>query len=255
MARGECCFCIGMSEPDSGSDLASLRTTATRVEGGFLVSGSKVWTSHAHRSHHMLTLVRTTPGAERHEGLSQLVIDLRSPGVDVRPIRLLNGGHHFNEVVLRDVHVPSGMLVGREGEGWSQVLTELAFERSGPERFLSTFPLLRQAVEALPAGDARAAEEVGRLTARLLALRRLSLSVAGAIEAGESPAVEAALVKDLGTRFERDVVESARNLAVEPDDRLAGLLADAVLSAPGFTLRGGTSEILRGVVARGLLGR
>jgi acyl-CoA dehydrogenase len=126
------------------------------------------------------------------------------------------------------------------------VLTELAFERSGPERFLSTFPLLRQAVEVLDAGDARAADEVGRLTARLLALRRLSLSVAGAIEAGESPAVEAALV----TRFEREVVESARSLAGE----LPGL-AGAVLSAPGFSLRGGTSEILRGVVARGLVGR
>jgi alkylation response protein AidB-like acyl-CoA dehydrogenase len=253
MARGECYFCIGMSEPDSGSDLASLRATATRVDGGYLVGGTKVWTSHAHRSHYMLALVRTTPGAQRHEGLSQLVIDLSSPGVDVRPIRLLTGSHHFNEVVLRDVHVPRAMLVGREGEGWTQVLTELAFERSGPERILSTFPLLRQAVEVLPSDDARAAEEVGRLTARLLALRRLSLSVAGAIEAGEAPVVEAALVKDLGTRFERDVVESARNLG--PDERLGGLLAQAVLSAPGFTLRGGTSEILRGVVARGLLGR
>jgi alkylation response protein AidB-like acyl-CoA dehydrogenase len=252
MARGECYFCIGMSEPDAGSDLASLRTTATRVDGGWLVGGTKVWTSHAHRSHFMLALVRTTPGADRHEGLSQVVIDLGAPGVEVRPIRLLTGGHHFNEVVLRDVRVPEAMLVGREGEGWHQVLTELAFERSGPERFLSTFPLLRQAVAALPPDDGGAAEAVGRLTARLLALRRLSLSVAGALEAGESPAVEAALVKDLGTRFERDVIGSARALA--PADRLPGL-ADAVLSAPGFTLRGGTSEILRGVVARGLVGR
>jgi alkylation response protein AidB-like acyl-CoA dehydrogenase len=250
MARGECYFSIGMSEPDAGSDLASLRTTARRVDDGYLVSGTKVWTSHAHRSHHLLALVRTTPGAERHEGLSQLVIDLHARGVNVRPIRLLNGGHHFNEVVLRDVHVPESMLVGREGEGWSQVLTELAFERSGPERFLSTFPLLRQAIEVLPTDDPRAADQVGRLTARLLALRRLSLSVAGAIEAGESPAAEAALVKDLGTRFERDVVEAARDLA----GPLPGL-ADAVLAAPGFTLRGGTSEILRGVVARGLVGR
>jgi alkylation response protein AidB-like acyl-CoA dehydrogenase len=256
MARGECYFCIGMSEPDSGSDLASLRTSARRVEGGFLVSGSKVWTSHAHRAHYMLALVRTATGADPHAGLSQLIIDLGSPGVEVRPIRLLNGLHHFNEVVLRDVLVPATMLVGREGEGWSQVLTELAFERSGPERFLSTFPLLRQAVDGAPAGDLHAAEEIGRLTARLWALRRLSLSVAGAIEAGESPAVEAALIKDLGTRFERDVGEAVRNLA-QPvtDDRLAELPSQAVLSAPGFTLRGGTTEILRGIVARGLVGR
>ncbi len=256
MARGECYFCIGMSEPDSGSDLASLRTSARRVDGGFVVDGTKVWTSHAHRAHHMLALVRTTPGAGRHAGLSQLVIDLGSPGVDIRPIRLLNGSHHFNEVVLRQVFVPETMLVGREGEGWGQVLTELAFERSGPERFLSTFPLFRGLVAAAPRDDRRSAEEIGRLTARLWALRRLSLSVAGAIEDGASPAIEAALVKDAGTRFERDVAEAARDLLqAGPDDRLAGLLSQAVLSAPGFTLRGGTAEILRGIVARGLVGR
>jgi alkylation response protein AidB-like acyl-CoA dehydrogenase len=256
MARGESFFCIGMSEPDSGSDLASLRTSARRVDGGFLVSGAKVWTSHAHRSQHMLALVRTGPAEDRHQGLSQLVIDLAAPGVEIRPIRLLNGHHHFNEVVLRDVMVPKEMLIGAEGEGWRQVLAELGFERSGPERFLSTFPLLRQALEALRPADDRAAEAVGRLTARLWALRRLSLSVAGALEAGEAPATAAALVKDLGTRFERDVAETARDL-VPPgaDARLDELVAQAVLAAPGFTLRGGTNEILRGIVARGLVGR
>jgi alkylation response protein AidB-like acyl-CoA dehydrogenase len=176
--------------------------------------------------------------------------------VEIRPIRLLNGHHHFNEVVLREVLVPDEMLVGIEGEGWRQVLAELAFERSGPERFLSTFPLLRQALEAALPGDDHAAEALGRLTARLWALRRLSLSVAGALEAGQSPATEAALVKELGTRFERDVAEMARDLIpAGADARLDELVAQAVLAAPGFTLRGGTSEILRGIVARGLVGR
>jgi alkylation response protein AidB-like acyl-CoA dehydrogenase len=253
MTRGELFCCIGMSEPDSGSDLASIRTSARRVEGGWSVSGTKVWTSGAHRGHLMLSLVRTEPlGEDRHHGLSQLLIDLRAPGVQVRPIRLMTGEHHFNEVVLNEVHVPDAMLVGKVGDGWSQVVSELAFERSGPERFLSTFPLL-QAMVAEPGLD-RAV--VGNLTAQLWALRRLSLGVATAIQEGRAPAIEAALVKDLGTRFEREVTEQARRLP--PDRRspeYARLLAEAELHGPGFTLRGGTNEILRGIVARGLAGR
>jgi acyl-CoA dehydrogenase len=213
----------------------------------------------AHRAHYMLTLVRTDTTGDRHAGLSQLVIDLAAPGVDIRPIRLLTGSHHFNEVVLHDVFVPRDMLLGEEGGGWRQVLAELAFERSGPERFLSTFPLLRQLMDVAGRSDGEGVdspEEIGRLVSRLWSLRRLSLSVAGAIEAGESPSIEAALVKDLGTRFEADVVDVARRL-VQPasDERVDELLSQSVLSAPGFTLRGGTSEILRGIVARGLARR
>jgi alkylation response protein AidB-like acyl-CoA dehydrogenase len=254
MARAECFFSIGMSEPDSGSDLASVRSTARRVEGGWLVSGTKVWTSHAHHADYMLMLVRTSRGERKHEGLSQLILDLGAEGVTVRPVRLLTGKHHFNEVVMRDAFVPEDMLVGEEGAGWRQVVSELAFERSGPERLLSTYPLYAEL--QLSAGsepDARVAEQTGRLAARLLALRRLSFSVAAAIAAGDAPAVEAALVKDAGTRFESEVIDVARasGFAGEP---LRRLLREAVLSAPGFTLRGGTSEILRGVVARGLGG-
>jgi alkylation response protein AidB-like acyl-CoA dehydrogenase len=257
MARGECYFCIGMSEPDSGSDLASIRTTANRTEGGWLVSGTKVWTSHAHHAHHMLMLARTARAEARHEGMSQLIVDLSTPGVEVRPIRLLTGGHHFNEVVMRDAFVPEDRLVGQEGEGWRQVMSELAFERSGPERLLSTYPLFAELLRSAGAAgpDDRAAERIGRLVASLLPLRRLSLGVAAAIEAGEAPAVEAALVKDAGTRFERDVIEVARDVGDVSAEPLARLLRGAVLSAPGFTLRGGTSEILRGIVARGLSGR
>jgi len=149
MARGEIHFCIGMSEPESGSDLASIRSSARRTDGGWRVSGTKVWTSHAHHAHHMLSLVRTAPG-ERHEGLSQVIIDLHSEGVEVRPIRLITGAHHFNEVVMTDAFVPDEMLVGTKGEGWRQVLSELAFERSGPERLLSTYPLLVEMARVAP---------------------------------------------------------------------------------------------------------
>jgi alkylation response protein AidB-like acyl-CoA dehydrogenase len=259
MAAGECYFSIGMSEPDSGSDLASIRTSARRGDGGWIVNGTKVWTSHAHRNHYMLTLVRTSPldEADRHAGMSQLIIDLAAPGVEVRAIRILTGEHHFNEVVLRDAFVPDLMLVGEEGAGWRQVLAELAYERSGPERLLSTFPLLTELVRELGVQPSvEASHEVGRLAAGLWALRNLSMTVAGALDAGEAPAIQAALTKDVGTRFERELTESVRAVApATSGPRLRKLLAESITAGPGFTLRGGTNEILRGIVARGLAAR
>jgi acyl-CoA dehydrogenase len=262
IARGELYFALGMSEPDAGSDLAAVRTRAEPVAGGWLVTGSKVWTSSAHVAHAILALVRTSPSdGDRHEGLSQLVVDLPNDGVDVRPIRSLDGGHHFNEVVFERALVPEDAVLGRIGDGWRQVTSELAYERSGPERLLSTLPLLARRAEQLrgtPTGNATGeSEAMGLLIARLWVLRQLSLGVAGALAAGDSVEVEAALVKDLGTRFERHVVETVRSDAgIEPDptsaDPFTRLLADAVVHSPGFSLRGGTNEILRGVVARSM---
>jgi alkylation response protein AidB-like acyl-CoA dehydrogenase len=260
LARAERLWAIGMSEPDAGSDLASVRTRAQRRDdGAWYVTGSKVWTSHAHRADYFTVLCRTSdPNGDRHRGLSQMIVDLRAPGVSVRPIRLLNGEHHFNEVVLDDVRVADNMVLGTVGEGWRQVTAELAFERSGPERFLSTFPLLQallRASDGTPHATARQA--IGSLFARLIALRRMSLGVAATMEAGVIPETHAALVKDVGTQFEIAVIEAARAaLRCRPDPRgdgLERLLADAVLAAPGFTLRGGTTEILRGIVARQLV--
>lgn len=259
IAAGTCYFAIGLSEPDAGSDLAAVRTRATRTDGGWLLNGTKVWTSGAHDSHAIVVLARTSPVTDgrRHAGLSQFIVDLPAPGVAINPIRLLTGAHHFNVVVFDDVFVPDSQVLGAIGDGWRQVTAELAHERSGPERFLSTYPL----VEALVARS-RADDEVGRalrptvgeLLARLWTLRRLSLSIAGALEAGEAPAVPAALVKDLGTTFEQDIVDTSLALLDTPGDPLGDdlsrMLATATLHSPGFTLRGGTNEILRGLVAR-----
>jgi len=260
IARGESYFAIGMSEPDSGSDLASVRSRAVQRPDGWHLEGTKVWTSNAHRCHHMITLCRTAPAAEggRHDGLTQLIVDLRAPGVTINPIALLDGGHHFNEVVLDDVRVPEDMVLGRPGAGWEQVIAELAFERSGPERFLSTFPLLVELARlAAESADPQLTATLGRLCGELWTLRQLSLGVAGALDRGELPDLAAALVKDLGTRFENGSIDAARMVApAEPSataaDPYARALAQAVLHAPGFTLRGGTSEVLRGIVARGL---
>lgn len=261
IARGEIHFAIGMSEPDSGSDLASVRTRAERADGGWTVNGAKVWTSGAHLAHAMIALVRTgPPGPSRHEGLTQLIVDLGAPGLEIRPIRLLTGEHHFNEVVLTDVFVPDDRVLGTVGDGWRQVTGELAFERSGPERILSTFPLLAAVAGRLAERGADAGDRarIGMVVARLWALRRMSLAVAARLAAGDAPATEAAAVKDLGTRFEGALIETVRLLArAEPDlassDPLAHLLARSVLHSPGFTLRGGTNEILRGVVAKSVL--
>ena len=275
IAQGTCYFAIGLSEPDAGSDLASVRTTGTRADGGWTVTGTKIWTSGAHRAHALIALLRTGPpdGRKRHVGLSQLLIELEQPGVTIRPIISMTGEHHFNEVVFDGVFVPDEQVVGTIGEGWAQVTSELAYERSGPERLLSTFVLLDTLVGELAlrsrsgdmgagAADADAgagAGAVGRVVSRLWACRQMSLAVAGALAAGEAPEIAAALVKDVGTRLESEIIEVARMLTatpgVEPDPEgsgMAGLLAQAVLHAPGFTLRGGTNEILRGIVARGL---
>ena len=268
IAQGTCYFAIGMSEPDAGSDLAAVRTTGTRADGGWTVSGTKIWTSGAHRAHALIALLRTGPpdGRQRHVGLSQLLIELDQPGVTIRPIISMTGEHHFNEVVFDAVFVPDEQVVGTIGDGWAQVTSELAYERSGPERLLSTFVLLDTLVGELAAqscnsgsGDLGSAGAFGRVVSRLWACRQMSLAVAGALAAGEAPEIAAALVKDVGTRLESEIIEVARMLTatpgVEPDPEgsgMAGLLAQAVLHAPGFTLRGGTNEILRGIVARGL---
>ena len=259
IAAGETYFCIGMSEPDVGSDLASVRTRAAKVQGGWLVNGTKVWTGFAHLSHYMILLCRTGHGEDRHAGLSQFVVDLRNtPGITIRPILALSGAHHFNEVVFQDTLLPEAALLGQEGDGWQQVTGELALERSGPERFLSSFWLVIELVRALgrDPSDAAAAA-IGRLTAHIMTLRRLSRSVAGMLQAGENPALQAALVKDLGALLEQEIPEIARTLiATEPDasssQAFAATLAHIMLHAPSFSLRGGTREILRGIIARGL---
>jgi alkylation response protein AidB-like acyl-CoA dehydrogenase len=259
IARGELAFAIGMSEPDSGSDLASIRTRAERVAGGYRVNGTKVWTSNAHRCDHMIALFRTqTVPGKKHEGLSQFLVDLRSPGITIRPIIDLTGRHHFNIVMLEDAFVPEEARVGPEGGGWSQVSSELAFERSGPERYLSSQALLLELIgEVARAPDERGAIAVGRLVAHLATLRRMSVSVAGMLHAGLNPNLESAVVKELGTTFEQEIPEIAHALlgrepTVDGGSEFQRVLGYVVQTAPSFSLRGGTREVLRGIIARGL---
>ncbi|KCV52792.1 acyl-CoA dehydrogenase family protein [Bordetella bronchiseptica] len=260
ICRGEAFFCIGMSEPNSGSDLASVGTRATRrADGGWTLSGRKIWTTNAQHCHYMIALVRTsgTP-QDRNQGLSQFIVDLSLPGVTVRPIADLAGDAHFSEVFFDDVQLSDEALIGQEGSGWEQVTAELAFERSGPERIYSSMVLLDGWIQWLRGrGDVSQTAAVGRYATHLAALRNLSLSVTARLAAGESPVVEAALVKELGTTFEQEIpaaIEAA--LGSDPgadiDAELLRTCAYVNQVCPTYSLRGGTREILRGMIARGL---
>jgi len=252
ITRGETCFAIGMSEPDAGSDLASVRTRAVRGDGGWIVNGSKIWTSNAHRCQAMIALFRTGTTESRQAGLTQFVLDLPTEGVTVNPIIDMAGDHHFNEVVFQDCFLPDDQLLGSEGSGWAQVTSELALERSGPERFMSSMPLLSQMV-AQKADQAA----IGRLVARHAVLRQMSLSIAGQLEQGLDPQLEAACLKDLGGNLEQLVPHLAQGLLAEAPvlsdaaSDYAVTLAKTMEMAPSFSIRGGAREILRSIIARG----
>jgi alkylation response protein AidB-like acyl-CoA dehydrogenase len=261
ICRGELGFSIGMSEPDSGSDLASVSTRATRGDGGWLVSGTKVWTSGAHENDWFVVLCRTAPleDGNKHQGLSQMLVDLSSPGLEINGIPFLDGSPGFNEVVMDEVFVPDELVLGELGMGWAQNTSELAYERGGPDRWLSTFGIVEEFLrlnEGTPVGT-RAAEMLGWATARWWGLRNLSLSVARLIDEGQAPSVESALVKEMGTRFEQDVLQRVIDLVdLEPSPEAATLferlVVGAIQTGPSFTIRGGTTEILRSVASKGL---
>jgi acyl-CoA dehydrogenase len=256
IARGEAFFCIGMSEPDSGSDLASIRTKAQRSGNGWVINGRKVWTSGAHRAHHMIALVRTGERSEhRHAGMSQFLVDMNTPGLTVRPIVNQLGEHDFNEVTFDDVWVPGENLIGTEGQGWQQVGAELAFERSGPERYLSSTQLLLEMLNEADPGDPHQATAIGRIVASYGTLRQMSLGVAGMLARGENPALPAALVKDQGALVEQAMPDIAHDLfggRTVPGSALEQVMRYTALAVPSFSLRGGTREILRGIIAKGL---
>jgi acyl-CoA dehydrogenase len=258
IAAGRFYSAIGMSEHGAGSDLAAVKTKATQTDGGWIVNGSKVWSSGAHHAHQVVVLARTSPvdPQRRHHGFSQFLVGCESAGVTIEPIALKSGEHHFNEVLFTDVFVPDSDVLGAIGAGWHQVTAELSFERSGPERILTTAPLITAAIRTLASASQAtgSAAAVGELLARLISLRQLSVSVARTLTDGGTATGEAALVKDLGTVFEQESVDLVEDLLSDTTfgDDLRAMFETARLHQPLFTLRGGTNEVLRGVVARGM---
>jgi alkylation response protein AidB-like acyl-CoA dehydrogenase len=264
ICRGELSFSIGMSEPDSGSDLASISTRAVRQGDGWAVTGRKIWTSRADVNDWIIVLCRTTPmeeSGDKRLGLSQLIVDLRAPGLEATPIPFIDGTADFTEVVLDEVFVPDELVLGELGAGWAQNTSELAYERGGPDRWLSTYLVVEELLrEHEQSGGLLSGDVAGLLaeaTANYWVLHHLTLAVARSIDEGGAPSVEASYLKEMGTRFEQDVVNAVLAL-VDEEPGLPGrstfetLLVSATVTAPSFTIRGGTLEILRSVAAKGL---
>ena len=256
MVRGEIYACIGLSEPNAGSDLASVRTSARRDGKDWIIDGQKVWTTNAHNAHVMIALIRSEAGSERNAGLSQFIIPMDASGVTVRPIYDLTGGHDFNEVFFDNVRLPATSLLGVEGAGWKQATEELSLERSGPERYLSCLPLLTELIRVAgpdPSESVRAV--IGRLVSESWTLRLMSASVAAQIAKGLDPALEATIVKDLGNSFEQampTLIQEIMETDLSSKDPLPIMLGHLLQVSPSFSLRGGTREILKGIIARGL---
>ena len=261
ICRGELCFAIGMSEPNSGSDLFAASVKAEREGDFYKVNGRKIWTSNAHRADYMIALLRTSPPTKenRRHGLTQFLVKIDTPGISISPIAAMPGMTDFNEVLFEDVMIPADHVLGEIDGAWKQATAELAYERSGPERFLETFYVLTALTRELgPEPDLRGAEGLGRLVAQLHTLRRMSVSVAGMLHEGKEPVLESSIVKDVGTVWEQELPAKARTLAAfaQPDPSneqdFEDLIEFASLVAPKFTIQGGTTEILRGIIARGL---
>src|ERR1700722_5114176 len=262
IASGEFGFSVGLSEPGAGSDLAAIRTRAVRDGDGWVISGQKVWTTGAHRNDYIVVLCRTSDEPDRRDGLTQFIVDLAAPGLAVHPIAMLDGSADFNEVVFDNVAVGPDAVLGDLGHGWSQTTAELALERGGPDRFMSVYPVveafLREAGSAEPSclGE-QARRFLGRATATFWVLRNMALSIARAVDRGESSVHQAALLKEMATRFEQDVITALLEVidiqpACDSPSVFEQILCEAILTRPVFTIRGGTSEILRSVAAKAI---
>jgi alkylation response protein AidB-like acyl-CoA dehydrogenase len=246
-----------MSEADAGSDLASIRTRGVPCDGGWRISGTKLWTSNAHCADYIIALIRTGDSSStKHAGLTQVIVDMRAEGLRANPVEDMTGGRDFNEVSFDNVFVPAHMVLAKPGDGWKLVTGELAYERSGPERFMSTFELFEALAEQLgSSSDTRSTAAFGRMVTHFVTLRCMSKAIAHMLANGDSPDLEAALVKDLGTAFERELIDVARECmaflpATERTAHHQRTLTQSLLAGPSFTLRGGTREIMRGIVAK-----
>ena len=249
MARGEANWCIGMSEPDNGSDLAHLRTRARRDGDEFVVDGTKVWTSFAATADWMYLICRTDPEAPAHQGLSELVVDMRAPGIEVTPIEDMTGNRHFCQVVLDGVRVPVEHLVGTENGSWGQTMRQLEHERGGIDRLVANRALFLDALAVADTDDPLVRQEVAALEAgyrigRLLVLREVL---------GQAPAGFSAATKTFGTEHEQRVAAfAARVLGLEAT--VWNRLSRALCYSPAYTIMGGTANVLRTILGERVLG-
>jgi len=272
IAMGELVFGIGMSEPEAGCDLASLKTKATPDGDSYVINGQKVWTSGAHHINYIYLVARTDPDVPKHKGISEFIIDMKTPGIDVRPLIDMTGGHHYNEVFFDNVRIPKSSLVGKLNNGWYQIAQQLDYERSGVERLMTNYPLLQDIIKYVKETQCNgqplsktvlARQSIADLFISFEAGRLLTYRVAWVLDQGKLPTTEAALAKAFSTSFEQQLAQVATQIP-----GLYGTLrqgskgiplafrespAESYLFSPAYTIQGGTNEILRNIIAgRGL---
>lgn len=251
---GTSAWSIGMSEPDAGSDVASIRTRAVRDGDHFVVTGQKIWNSGARSADWIYLICRTDPEAPAHQGMSELIVDMRSPGISITPIKDMTGNDHFCEVFFEDVRVPAENLVGELNGSFRQVMRQMEHERGGPDRLLSNRKLYEDCLAVADTSDPRVRQEVAAIESgyrigRLLVLREVM---------GQAPKQFSAATKTFCTELEQRIARfcaatvGPHALLAEPG--LGGRVARNVCYAPAYTIMGGTSQILRNILGERVLG-
>lgn len=253
IVAGTSAWCIGMSEPDAGSDVASIRTRATRDGDDWVIDGTKIWTSGALDADWCYLVARTDPDAPPHAGLSELIVDMHGPGITVTPIEDMTGNRHFCEVVFDGVRVPADLLVGEENGSFRQIMRQMEHERGGIDRLVSNRRLYDDMVPALQerglASDPLVRQELASLETgyrigRLLVLREVL---------GQAPKGFSAATKTYCTEFEQRVAAFCARVA-GADAMLWGRVARASCYAPAYTIMGGTTQVLRNILGERVLG-
>lgn len=249
MLTGETTWGIGMSEPDSGSDLASLSTMAVRDGDRYIVNGQKIWTSGGALADYLYLICRTDASGRPHEGVSELIVPLDLPGIEIRPIRDMVDNSHFCEIFLSNVEVPVENLVGLEGGAFKQTMVQLEHERGGIDRLVSNRPLYDLAVSRADRGDPRVRQQIARLEAdyhvgRLLVYREVLR---------QAPRGFSAATKVFCTEHQVRVAQFAAHV-LGPEITLDTQLSRAFSYSPSYLLAGGTSEIMRNILGERVLG-
>lgn len=272
--KGELTFALGFSEPEAGSDLASLRTTAVEKGDEFIVNGQKVWTSGAMEAHYISLLARTDPEATRHRGLSQFMVDTSLPGITINPLLDLPGHYHYCEVFFDNTPVPKTALIGEKNRGFYQIGENLVYERAGLERLMTNYPVYDNLIKyvketehdgkklsEIPWIRDQLAELTMKFEAGHLLMYRIAWMLDKVAETGYVPNWETAMTKAFGVDFEQQLANTATKIAgiystLTEESKwtpINGIIARSYLFSPGYSLQAGGSEILRGIVAmRGL---
>lgn len=259
IVEGRSMWCIGMSEPDAGSDVASIRTRAVRDGDGWVVDGQKIWTSGAHEADWCYLIARTDPDAPPHKGLSEFVVDMRSPGITVRPIVDMTRNGHFCEVYFEGVRVPEANRIGTLHGSFGQVMRQMEHERGGIDRLVSNRSLYDFVVGSPEARErpsvqrALAEPSVRQELARAETMYRLGRHMVLREVLGQAPAGWSAITKTLCTEFEIRVADLCGRL-YGADAMLWNRVSRNICYAPGYTIMGGTTQILRNIMGERFLG-